>query len=169
MANVLQDHRDLNAVSGITGPRVVESGLVDALPERKIHRWVGWVRLRAGAKDWRADPLPGQALDSRRSFTRMNPERTSLGRSIAAHAVTVVMTLTLVMLLFGVRLGLRRQSPVVRIPGLSEEPPQALPAQVPGEPGRGVPPVAESGARATVPPEDVLKGVDPDEQDNIQV
>ena len=70
------------------------------LPRAKI--------LKAGPderKGWRAGCLAGRALRWCRGFTPMNPERTSLGRSIAAHAVTVLMTLALAGAPVGVRWG----------------------------------------------------------------
>ena len=101
----------------------------------------------------------------------MIPERTSMGRTIAAHAVTIILTLALVMVLFGGRLGLRRQPPTIEIPGLPAEPPAALPVQVPGDPGRSLPPppVEAAGATAPAAPEDVLKELDPEERNNVLV
>src|SRR4051794_8892077 len=99
----------------------------------------------------------------------MGSERTSMGRTISAHAVTVVMTLVLVMVFFGVRLGLKRQTPVVQIPGLSATSPPPLPVQVPDDPDRDVPPVPSPRASTPAPPEDVLKDLDPEERNNVLV
>jgi S1-C subfamily serine protease len=100
----------------------------------------------------------------------MDSERTSLGRTLAANAVTVAVTLGLVALLFGSRLGLRRQPPVVQIPVL-EQPTQEPPPPVPIEPdsARTVPKVQVPARRAPAPPDDVLKDLDPEERNNVLV
>jgi hypothetical protein len=46
----------------------------------------------------------------------------SIWKSILAHAVTVLVTLALVMVLFGDRLGVRRRPPMVQIPAVSPDP-----------------------------------------------
>jgi S1-C subfamily serine protease len=99
----------------------------------------------------------------------MESGRTSIGRTLAAHALTVALTLGLVALLFGNRLGLRRP-PVVQIPVL-EEPAQEPPPPVPIERGsaRIVPPVQAPIRRTPAPPEDVLKDLDPEERNNVLV
>jgi S1-C subfamily serine protease len=100
----------------------------------------------------------------------MDSGRTSIGRTLATHAVTVAVTLALVAMLFGNRLGLRRQPPVVQIPVL-EQPAQEPPVPVPIEPdsGRTVPPVQAPVARTPAPPDDVLKDLDPEERNNVLV
>ena len=89
-------------------------------------------------------------------------------KPILAHAVTVVVTLMLVMVLFGDRLGLRRP-PLAQIRGLSPE--LAPPAPQPIPPSSVGRPAASAGVAAQVPapPEDVLKDLDPDERNNIRV
>ncbi len=93
-------------------------------------------------------------------------------RSVLAHGITVMVTLLLVAVLFGDRLGLRRP-PLAQIRGRGfesfpppAEPPPPAPRPVPGQ-GVGSAP----GLAATTPPhpEDVLKGLDPDERNNILV
>src|SRR5262249_8824990 len=79
----------------------------------------------------------------------------------------VMVTLMLVMVLFGDRLGLRRP-PAVQIPRRSREaipplPPGPQPSEELAAPHAGIP------AQAPPPPEDVLKGLDPDERNNIRV
>ena len=100
----------------------------------------------------------------------MDSGRTSIGRTLATHAVTVALTLALVAMLFGDRLGLRRQPPVVQIPVL-EQPAQEPPAPVPIEPdsARTVPPVQAPVRRTPAPPDDVLKDLDPEERNNVLV
>jgi S1-C subfamily serine protease len=93
-------------------------------------------------------------------------------RSVLAHGVTVLVTLLLVAVLFGERLGLRNP-PLAQIRGRragSLPPaPQAAPpppVAVPGQDAGSAP-----GLAATTPPhpEDVLKGLDPDERNNVLV
>jgi S1-C subfamily serine protease len=93
----------------------------------------------------------------------------SFGNSILAHAVTVLVTLTLVMVLFGDRLGGRRRPPLVQIPAVSSQP---APAPLPPQP---VSPTFVASQRQDAdnqvpgPPTDVLKDLDPDERNNVQV
>ncbi len=106
-----------------------------------------------------------------------------LYRSVLAHAATAAVTLMLVMVLFGGRMGFRRP-PLVKIGGdaaieANPEPQQGFrerpPAPRPVLPGRAVvePQVPNGGGRFAgqkpPPPEDVLKGLDSDERNNIQV
>src|SRR5262245_18009178 len=82
-------------------------------------------------------------------------------KPVLAHGVTVVVTLVLVMVFVGGRLGLRRP-PLARIPGGSVRPdaPSPGPAPAPANAGANqVPP----------PPEDVLESLDPDPRNNVQV
>src|SRR6516162_789637 len=99
----------------------------------------------------------------------MNSDGTSFGRMVAAHVVTAAVTLGLVAMLFGGRLGSRRP-PVVQIPVL-EQPAQEPPPPVPIDPDtvRTVPPVQVPARRSPVPPEDVLKDLDPEERNNVLV
>ena len=93
-------------------------------------------------------------------------------RSVLAHGMTVLVTLILVAVLFGDRLGLRRP-PLVQIRGGAVE--AVPPAPQPVSPSaRAVPgPLGGTGPRVAAtmppPPEDVLKGLDPDERNNILV
>ncbi len=94
-------------------------------------------------------------------------------RPILAHAVTVVVTLILVAVLFGDRLGLRRP-PLAQIRGVPNErmapvPPAPQPIE-PSSRAFSEPGDSTAGSRSTPPPpEDMLKGLDPDERANIRV
>jgi S1-C subfamily serine protease len=91
-------------------------------------------------------------------------------RPVLAHAATVAVTLILVAVLFGDRLGLRRP-PLAQIPGRPSE--LAPPAPQPIAPSsRAVPQpgAGTAGSRSVPPPpEDLLEGLDPDERNNIRV
>jgi S1-C subfamily serine protease len=91
-------------------------------------------------------------------------------RPVLAHAATVAVTLMLVAVLFGDRLGLRRP-PLAQIPGRPSE--LAPPAPQPIAPSsRAVPQpgAGTAGSRSVPPPpEDLLEGLDPDERNNIRV
>jgi S1-C subfamily serine protease len=91
----------------------------------------------------------------------------SLEKSILAHAVTVLVTLLLVMVLFGDRLGARRRPPLVQIPAESSEP--APPAPPPISPTLVASQQQGDNTRTPAPPTDVLKDLDPDERNNVQV
>lgn len=106
-----------------------------------------------------------------------------LFRSVLAHAATAAVTLLLVLVLFGGRMGFRRP-PLVQIGGDAniEAIPEAQqgflqqpPAPRPVPPGRAVVEPQEPRAAGRFagqeppPPEDVLRGLDPDERNNIQV
>ncbi len=100
----------------------------------------------------------------------MSRDGKSLGRTLAEHAATIAVTLTLVILLFGGRLGLRRQPPIAQIPILeqaTQEPPAPVP--VPREQARGEAPAQAADVRTPPPPQDVLKELDPEERDNVLV
>ena len=91
----------------------------------------------------------------------------SFRTSILAHAVTVVVTLTLVMVLFGDRLGTRRRPPLVQIPAVFPQPDPPLPQPV-------LPTFVSSqrqvdNDQTPAPPTDVLKDLDPDERNNVLV
>jgi S1-C subfamily serine protease len=94
-------------------------------------------------------------------------------RPILAHAATVSVTLILVAVLFGDRLGLRRP-PLVQIRGGMNErvtpvPPNPQPFD-PASRENADPADGAMGSRSTPPPpEDMLKGLDPDERNNIRV
>jgi S1-C subfamily serine protease len=92
-------------------------------------------------------------------------------RPILAHAASVAVTLLLVAVLFGDRLGLRRP-PLVQIPGEPNErvapvPPDPLP--IAPSPRANPAPEARVAPATPPPPEDVLQGLDADERINIQV
>jgi len=91
-------------------------------------------------------------------------------RSVLAHGLTVLVTLLLVAVLFGDRLGLRRP-PLAQIRGRRAESVPAAPQPVP--PASGIVPARDAGpgyaATTPPPPEDVLKGLDVDERNNIRV
>jgi S1-C subfamily serine protease len=88
--------------------------------------------------------------------------RSTVWGSVWGHVLTSLATLAAVLVLFGDRLGARRPAPV---------------NQIPGSPGRALPPLTGSApAPAPLPspgppviPEDVLKRADADEQVNIRV
>jgi S1-C subfamily serine protease len=94
-------------------------------------------------------------------------------KSVLAHGATVLVTLILVAVLFGDRLGLRRP-PLVQIGGGAIDPlPQVPPAPQPVPPAGRAGPGSDLGdgfaASTPPPPEDVLRGLDPDERNNVQV
>src|SRR5690349_860302 len=100
----------------------------------------------------------------------MNRDGKSLSRTLAEHAATIAVTLTLVILLFGGRLGLRRQPPIAQIPVLeqpTQEPPPPVP--VPRGHARTDAPAPAADVRTPPPPQDVLKELDPEERDNVLV
>ncbi len=86
-------------------------------------------------------------------------------REIVAHGVTVLVTLILVAVLFGDRLGLKIPPPAQILNRKAARVQPAPPAQLPALPGPG------SGMAATPPPnpEDLLRGLDSDERNNIRV
>jgi S1-C subfamily serine protease len=87
-----------------------------------------------------------------------------------AHAITVEVTLALVMIIFGDRLGLglKRRPPVAQIPGLA--PAEASPPQ-PLSPGSApfVPRAQRTRMQSPPPPDDVLKDLDPEERNNVVI
>jgi S1-C subfamily serine protease len=91
-------------------------------------------------------------------------------RSVLAHAVTVLVTLILVVVLFGDRLGLRHP-PLVQIGGRRAGTVPPAPQPVPPLPVPVTGQDAGPGLAATTPPppEDMLKGLDTDERNNVQV
>jgi S1-C subfamily serine protease len=90
-------------------------------------------------------------------------------RTIAAHAVTVGVTLMLVALVFGSRL-VRTQPPPPRPAALPEAPLQEpAPPPVPRESDRGEAPAVTPEAHSPAPPEDVLKDLDPEERNDVLV
>src|SRR5262249_6227429 len=97
-------------------------------------------------------------------------------RSVLAHGANVLVTLILVAVLFGDRLGLRNP-PAAQIRGRRAGSVPAAPRPVPpatgAVPGPDSEPVADAvpGLAATMPPppEDVLKDLDADERNNIRV
>jgi S1-C subfamily serine protease len=101
----------------------------------------------------------------------MNGDRKSVERTVLAHLVTVGMTVLLVVILFGGRLGLQLRAPVARINGQEDEPATrvTVPADAPLEapPAAGQTPVSD--IRTPAPPEDVLKDLDADERRTVVV
>src|SRR5690242_13497280 len=85
-------------------------------------------------------------------------------RPVLAHGVNVLVTLTLVAVLFGDRLGLRTPPPA-QIRGRARVPAPPDPRPAP----RTGPDAGAGSTAAPPPPEDVLKGLDADERNNIQV
>lgn len=87
-------------------------------------------------------------------------------RSVLGHGITVLVTLLLVVVLFGDRLGLRRP-PLAQIRDRRADtvPVPAASQPVPAISGQ------DAGFAATMPPppQDVLNGLDPDERNNIRV
>jgi S1-C subfamily serine protease len=99
----------------------------------------------------------------------MNLEWTSMGRTLSAHAVTVVLTLALVVLLGG-RLGLKRQpSKETPVTWPAQEPAPELPGPEEQDPGQFAPPDAAADSNTPAPPEDVLKELDSEERNNVLV
>ena len=100
-------------------------------------------------------------------------------RTLASHALTVVVTLVLVMAFLGGRLGLRRVPPVAQVPLPVQERARdrgsaARDAFGSCRPGRRgplapPPPVPVADIRAPVPPQDVLKDLDQEERNNVLV
>jgi S1-C subfamily serine protease len=91
-------------------------------------------------------------------------------RPVLAHGVTVLVTLILVVVLFGDRLGLRHP-PLAQIGGrrAGSIPPAPQPVPPPPRAVTGQDPGAGFAATTPPPPEDMLKGLDADERNNIQV
>ena len=94
-----------------------------------------------------------------------------MGRTRTAHAVTVALTMVLVVVLLGGRLGLFRHPQVVPVPGLEQESTPIPTAEAaippPQEPDRPAPPVPVPDQKVPAPPEDVLKDLDPEERQNV--
>jgi S1-C subfamily serine protease len=93
--------------------------------------------------------------------------RTSYGRPMLSHAATALLTVIVVTVVFGDRIGLHRLPPLAQIPGRSRA--QAPPRPEPVDPSsagiRGV----NTNAQAPPLPEDLLKDLDPDERNNVRV
>src|SRR5262245_33738752 len=97
----------------------------------------------------------------------MSLEKRSIGKTLAAHALTAGLTMLLAVVVLGGRLGLARRPPVAQIhaPQPAHEPapfasdsPEDRPT---GPAARGV------DARSPAPPDDVLKDLDPEETRNV--
>ena len=99
----------------------------------------------------------------------MISDRTSMGHNLAAHVLTVAVTLLAVALLFGGRLGLMRKPPVAQIPVQYQEPEPPVPVPLPRDFGRSMPAVPTPDSKTPAPPEDVLKELDPEERKNVLV
>jgi S1-C subfamily serine protease len=85
---------------------------------------------------------------------------------ILSHAVTVLVTLALVVVVvLGARLGIRRQPPLMQIPGASPQPPSPRPVP----PNSGAAPRQNLDSQAPAPPADVLQDLDPEERKNVLV
>jgi S1-C subfamily serine protease len=91
----------------------------------------------------------------------------SYGKSLLSHAATALLTVMLVAVLFGDRLGVRRQPPLAQIPGRARS--QAPPFPAPLEQSSPIVPARKASEGAPAPPEDLLKELDPDERNNIRV
>ncbi len=92
-------------------------------------------------------------------------QHSTYSRQILSHAVAVLVTLAAVAVFFGDRLGARRLPPLAQISGFSRR------AQLPPQPPAAPPglPAPETQGRTPLPPEDILKDLDPDERNNIRV
>jgi S1-C subfamily serine protease len=88
----------------------------------------------------------------------------SHGKPVLSHAVTAVLTLALVAVFFGERLGLRRPPPLAQIPAR-----QAPARPVPVTPSRPTAPLANQSGQSPPLPEDLLNDLDPDERNNVRV
>jgi S1-C subfamily serine protease len=91
----------------------------------------------------------------------------SAGKSILAHAVTMLVTLALVLVLLGDRPGVRRRSPLVQILAVFPQPDPPLPQPV--SPTFVSSPHQIDNDQTPAPPTDVLKDLDPDERKNVLV
>jgi S1-C subfamily serine protease len=97
-------------------------------------------------------------------------ERTisSIGKNVASHVVTALLTLMLVFVFFGDLSGGRR--PVLaQIRGRARTQPPPMPEPVPALPSAPAIGGSDLGSQAPAPPEDVLKHLDPDERNNVNV
>ena len=90
----------------------------------------------------------------------------SLSRTVLAHTATVLVTLALVLVLSGVRLG-GRLLPAQISPRLRQVQTPAPPRPATEQPASR--PQATADPQAPPPPEDVLKELDPDERNNVKV
>jgi S1-C subfamily serine protease len=101
----------------------------------------------------------------------MNDDRKSVERTVLSHVVTVGLTVALMVILFGGRLGLQRRAPVTQIPVQEEESatrvtvPEDAPLEAPQTPEH----TTVSDVRTPAPPEDVLKDLDLEERKNVVV
>ncbi len=99
----------------------------------------------------------------------MNTDRRSISHTIAAHALTVGVTVMVVALLFGEHLGLRRKPAGAQFSVFSQEPEPPVPAPMPRNSGRSMVTGPTPDAKIPAPPEDVLKELDPEERNNVLV
>ena len=90
----------------------------------------------------------------------------SLSRTVLAHTATVLVTLALVLVLSGVRLG-GRLLPAQISPRSRQVQTPAPPRPATEQPASR--PQATADPQAPPPPDDVLKGLDPDERINVKV
>jgi S1-C subfamily serine protease len=92
----------------------------------------------------------------------------SYGKPIVAHSLTALATLAVVIVLSGDHLGPGRLMALAQVPGRSRQP--QPPPPEPLAPSRSaVPRLDTAENQAPGPPEDVLKELDPDEQNNVRV
>ena len=92
---------------------------------------------------------------------------TAYGKWVLSHVLTALLTVMLIATMFGDRLGLHRQPPLAQIPGRGRV--QAPPDPVPLDQSAPMVPARKIQESAPPPPEDLLKGLDRDEQNNIRV
>jgi S1-C subfamily serine protease len=92
---------------------------------------------------------------------------TSFGKSVLSHVVTAFLTVMLITVIFGDRVGLRRVPPVAQIPGRARL--QTPPLPEPVAPSSPNVPTRRIGGSAPPLPDDVLKDLDPDERINVRV
>ena len=100
----------------------------------------------------------------------MERPSSSYGKTILAHVATVLLTLLAVMVLWGEQPGGGpwRRPPLAQIPGAPA--PKVPPLPRPIERGNGAAAAAPRiDNRSPAPPVDVLKDLDPDERNNVQV
>jgi S1-C subfamily serine protease len=92
---------------------------------------------------------------------------TAYAKWVMSHVLTALLTVMLIAVMFGDRLGLHRKPPLAQIPGRGRV--QAPPLPEPLDPSAPMVPARKIEESAPPPPKDLLKGLDPDEQNNIRV
>jgi S1-C subfamily serine protease len=91
----------------------------------------------------------------------------SYRKPVLSHALTAFLTVMMVAVFFGDRLGLHRQPPLAQIPGRARS--QVPPYPNPIDPSRSAVAAPKAGESAPPLPDDVLKDLDPDERNNVRV